>query len=435
MPSMTQALGFPDKRSIHRFVLEKWMAAVAAGDFESAICYDQLHYNELVKKTEDASYWDLWQKDTLPTRRKLTNRFDAAKPLSLPTADGHRRFLIVHHNYSGLAHETQMARNMAYLRQHGVEFEVEIAYLFGSEEQRDIAAQLYGVNASAVHYLQAQSYTQAGEKLAQLTLERQIQGVIYPSIFFMAFWMSLFVPHANQKFVQMKYYPLHAGRIRCWSGGYRVAREHYRINGCDFKQLPILDLQLSKGLRQNAQPDSLERISLGSISRPEKICDKIYNQFIADALKRYPELDYLYTGRESALEVIPLEIRQHPRCKALGWVDPTAAIAKFSIYLEPFPWGGGEMTLLAMQAGLPYLTLVTEESKRFGIYGFIQQLAAGRDPLLQYSFCRSRAELQQRLGELIADRDLRLRLGAAWHEAVLNFQAPSLDSWRSLFTD
>jgi glycosyltransferase involved in cell wall biosynthesis len=199
--------------------------------------------------------------------------------------------------------------------------------------------------------------------------------------------------------------------------------------------LPILDLKPSLGIQKITNPNNLERLSLGSISRPEKICDEIYNKFIADALKRHPNLDYLYTGRESALEIIPLEIRKNPRCISLGWVDPVRAIANFSIYLEPFPWGGGEMTLLAMQAGLPYLTLVTEENKLFGIYGFIERIAYRGDPLLQYSFCSTHIELTQRLDKLIEDHELRLKLGDAWRQAVEDFQPHSLESWRRLFND
>ncbi len=432
---MMETLTFTDKNSLHLSILDKWMDAVLKSDFESAIRHDQFHYNELVKKTEDVSYWDLWQKDTLPTRQKLTKSLTALLPQRLPPNNGHRRFLIVHHNYSGLAHETQLARNMAYLRNHGVKFEVDIIYLFGTDAQHAKAAQLYGVKANEVHYLKAQNYIHAGEKLTRYAFERNIQGIIYPTVFFMAFWMSLFVPHANQKFVQMKYYPLHAGRIHCWAGGYRVSGEHYRINGCDFKQLPILDLNVSHGVPKCTQPNHLERLRFGSISRSEKICDEIYNQFIVDSLRRHPNLDYLYTGRESTLEIIPLDIRNHPRCLSLGWVDPVHAIANFSIYLEPFPWGGGEMTLLAMQAGLPYLTLATEESKLFGIYGFIEQIASKGDPILQYSFCSTQIELAQRLDELIENRELRLKLGDAWRQAVENFQPHTLESWRSLLND
>lgn len=432
---MTKTLSFPNKSALHQFLLNEWKTAVSHGDFERAIALDNTHYNELVKKSEDVGYWDRWQSDTLPTRTKLCSRLDRLCPSTLPPDDGSGRFLIVHHNYSGLAHETQLARNMAYLRRHGVPVNVEVAYLFGPDDQRQRSAELYDIDPALVHYLGATSYREAAERLFLLSERRHARGLIYPSLFFMAYWMSLLVPHANQKFVQMKYYPLHAGRIRKWTGGYRVQGQHYRIRGCDFEQLPILDLQLNGGEDPAAVHGSEEAISIGSISRPEKIANAGYNRFVLELLAAHPSLQYLYTGREESLGVIPSQVREHPRSVALGWVDPAHAVGRFGIYLEPFPWGGGEMTLLALESGLPYLTLETEESVRFGIYGFIKCVAEGGDPLLQYSFCKSQVQLRKRVAELVVDGGLRQRLGAAWRQAIRAYRPPSLDSWRSLFND
>ncbi len=431
---MSQDLHFPNKDAFHCFALENWTAAVNDGDFERAIAFDQLHYNELVKKFEDVGYWDRWQADTLAARRALTQRMDTLVPLARPESDGSNRFLIVHHNYSGLAHETQLARNMAWLKAQGIGFNVDIVYLFGAPDSCSLASELYGLPTARIHFLNATSYQQAAERLDRLAHARCAQGIIYPTIFFMAFWMSLFVTHANQKFVQMKYYPLHAGRIRRWAGGYRVPGKHYRINGCDYEQLPILDLQLAK--RELPAPRATDgSVSIGSISRPEKISNPGYNQFILDLLKRHPQINYLYTGRTDTLSVIPENVRKHPRSLSLGWVDPVDAISRFTIYLEPFPWGGGEMTLLALEAGVPYLTLETEESIRFGIYGFIQAVAEGKDPILQFSFCKSSGQLGDRIAALLSDRQLREQLGQAWRQAILNYAPPGLDSWRSLFND
>lgn len=431
---MSQNLRFPDKESFHRFALESWTAAVNSGDFERAVAFDQLHYNELVKKFEDVSYWDRWQADTLEPRRALTRRMELLIPLALPESDGSNRFLIVHHNYSGLAHETQLARNMAWLKAHDVDFNVEIVYLFGPSDRRSLASKLYGLPPDGIHYLSAANYQQAAERLSRLAQTRSAQGIIYPTTFFMAFWMSVFVPHANQKFVQMKYYPLHAGRMSRWAGGYRGPGKHYRIHGCDYEQLPILDLQIAKRELPFSQAQS-GAVSIGSISRPEKVGNPAYNQFILALLKKHPQLSYLYTGRPDALSAIPDSVRNHPRSKSLGWVNPVDAISTFNIYLEPFPWGGGEMTLLALEAGLPYLTLETEESIRFGIYGFIKCMAEGKDPILQFSFCKSIEQLHERVAVLLSDPQRREQLGRAWREAVLNYTPPGLESWHSLLND
>ncbi len=431
---MTQNLKFRDQDTLHRVALDNWTAAVNNGDFERAIALDQFHYNELVKKTEDVRYWDRWQEDTLAIRQNLTRHMERLAPSQMPATGESRRFLIVHHNYSGLAHETQLARNVAWLRAHQINVDIEIVYLFGEPDRRAHACQLYQLPAEGIHFLRSTSYQQAASRLHRIAHERQAQGIIYPTIFFMAFWMSLFVPHANQKFVQMKYYPLHAGRISRWAGGYRSGEPYYRIHGCDFEQLPILDLQLAKqtlpAVRQVSTP-----LTIGSISRPEKLSNADYNRFIADLLKDHPTLAYLYTGHPDKVTVLPPFIREHPRSHALGWVDPVSAISRFSIYLEAFPWGGGEMTLLALEAGLPYLVLETEESIRFGIYGFIRCIAEGQDPILQTSFCRTPAQLRERVAQLVRQPELRHQLGAAWRQAVHRYRPPSLDSWHSLFND
>lgn len=431
---MSQPLEGHARETLHRDLLDKWMFLVHKGDFEKAIAIDQIHYDELVKKSEDVNSWDRWQRDTVALRQELTRRFEEIRPTTPFQIKRGSPMLIVHHNFSGLAHETQLARNMDWLRSHGEEINIEIVYLFGGIESCASACSLYGLSPSSVHYLQANSYQQASTKLAQVASSRMANGIIYPTIFFMAFWMSLFVSHPNQKFLQMKYYPLHSGRIKRWAGGYRSSNDFYMINGCKFEQLPILDLQIAKHELKERDTQT-EDISIGSISRPEKICDAVYNQFILQLLKANPKLSYLYTGRIEATNLLPETIRKHPRSMGLGWVDPGEAIAKFSIYLEPFPWGGGEMTLLALSAGVPYLTLETEENKRFGIYGFLRFLADGQDPVLQTSFCRSKNQLRDRVSQLVNDHEFRQVLGRSWQQIIQSYKPPSLGRWRSFLNE
>jgi hypothetical protein len=430
---MSTQLNFTSTDEFHDFALKNWIAAVNNGDFERAIAFDQLHYNELVKKYEDVGYWDRWQADTLTARHSLAEQFERISPLALPEPDGRNRFLIVHHNFSGLAHETQLARNMAWLRTHGIKINVEIAYLFGKNVGHAYASTLYGVPLNCIHYLEADNYQQAGERLNLLAQRRQAQGIIYPSIFFMAYWMSLLVSHGNQKFVKMKYYPLHSGRIRHWFGGYHTQDKYYQINGYDFEQLPILDLKLDK--RDKKIKVKNESLTIGSISRPEKIANQGYNQFIFDVLENNPSITYLYTGRYEDTSVIPEKVRKHSQSEALGWVDPSVAVSRFSIYLEPFPWGGGEMTLLALESGLPYLTLETKENLEVGFFKFIKYIAENRDPLLQFSFCRSIPQLEERIEKLSADPYLRHQLGQAWRQTILDHEPKTLGSWISLFND
>lgn len=427
-------MNFPSKDTLHRFALDNWNVAIEENDFERAIALDQLHYNELVKKFEDVKYWDKWQQDTLLMRQRLTRQFEKINPSIHARAQKGRPVLIVHHNFSGLAHETQLARNIKWLQAHGEEVSFEIVYLFGKEETRPYACEIYGISPDRVHYLEAISYQAAAAELTKISDLKKVNAIIYPTIFYMAFWMSLFVPHPNQKFVQMKYYPMHAGRINQWAGGYRCNGTHYRINGYDFEQLPILDLKVTKNnFKTSANP--LKEVTIGSISRPEKICNPDYNRFILKILDLHHDINYLYTGRPDAVDCLPRSIIRHPRSKPLGWVEPSEAIGQFSIYLEPFPWGGGEMTLLALNAGIPYLTLDTAENSQFGIYGFLRCLAHGKDPILQMSFPNSPSQLLERLSQLIKNYELRQELGHAWREATENQPPPYLAGWRNLFNN
>ena len=431
---MTPSAPLIDKPRVHRVLLGEWQKAVDAADFERAIDIDNFHYNELVKKREEVSYWDRWQADTLASRRRLTSSISARFPsLDMPDTEDHR-CLIVYHNCSGLAHETQFARNVAWLRAHNVPVNIEVVYLFGPDRDLHQGAELFGVPPDSVHYLQSHSHLEAGKRLATLSKERSVHSIIYPSLFFLAFWMSLFVPHPNQKFVQMKYYPIHAGRIRWWFGGYRGPTSHYRIKSCDFEQLPMLDPLLSKS-SQLGQQRKIYRgaVRVGSISRPEKISDHHYNHLILDLLVRHRAVQYLYTGREESLSLIPDATRLHEQSVWLGWVDPVSAIQQFDIYLEPFPWGGGEMSLLALEAARPYLTLSSNENVRFGIYSLIKFIADQGDPILQFSFCRSVLQLRQRLEQLVTDCDLRQHLGQAWRRAVVSYHPPDIDGWQRLF--
>jgi hypothetical protein len=423
-----------DKNKVHQTLLEEWHKAVDLGDLERAIDIDNFHYNELVKKNEQVAYWDRWQSETLPHRRRLTASISAQRP-SLDVVDtGERRCLIVYHNCSGLAHETQFARNVAWLRDHDTPVNIEVAYLFGPDKGRHQAAKLFGIRPESVHYLKATSHLNAAELLDLLAAYLAPHSIIYPSLFFLAFWMSLFVPHPNQKFVQMKYYPWHTGRIKTWFGGYRNSETYYRINSCNFVQLPVLDLQLSKSpqLGQRAQIDQ-GAVQVGSISRPEKLTDQHYNSLILDLLARHRTVRYLYTGREDSRTLIPGATVLHERSVWLGWVDPISAIQQFDIYLEPFPWGGGDMSLLALEAARPYLTLSSKENLRFGIYSLIKYIADQGDPILQFSFCRNVLQLGQRLDLLVNDSDLRQKLGNAWRDAVLGYRPPDTNGWGQLF--
>lgn len=423
------------KLIIHKKVLAEWASAIDSGDFERAVRLDFYHYEHLVKATEDIKYWDRWQEDTHNVRLRLTNRIRSVVPdRQLPELTGERKFAVVHHNYSGLAHEVQLSRNIQYLRRQGKVLDFDVIYLFDSSpDARQRAASLYQIPESSVIFLGADSYQRAGEILDLACRRTNYGTVVYPSVFNMAFWMSLFNTHPRQKFLQMKYYPKQAGRIVEWAGGRRTAEEMFTIRGCNFLQLETLDLGVDllpeSAISTTTSQATEQAMNFGSISRPEKVADPSYNRFVEMLLRERPLLNYLYAGRPDAVHVIPEAVRNLRNAIAIGWVNPAAAIRQFAIYLEPFPWGGGEMSLLALRAGIPYLSLGTEENIRFGMFDFLRLIAESGPEILQFSFCKTVDELRAKLLQLVDDATLRRQLGYAWRQHVNDWRPGDIDRW------
>jgi hypothetical protein len=423
------------KSDLHQKILAEWLVSVEAGEFEHAIQLDFYHYAHLVKVTEDISYWDRWQKDTYSARVVLSNRIVEVIPdRPIAAIDKADKFAIVNHNYSGLAHEVQLSRNIQFLRQQGRHLNFDVIYLFDSfPDALQRAARLYGVRESNVIFLSAANYKTAAERLDFTVRRENYRTLIYPSIFIMAFWMSLFNSHPRQKFLQMKYYPWQTGRIAQWAGGRRAAGEYYSIHGFNFLQLETLDLEADYALDGVQISPAPEGVTFGSISRPEKIADLDYNHFIESILVECPELTYLYAGRQEGINVIPEAVRRMPNAAHIGWVEPAVAIKNFAIYLEPFPWGGGEMSFLALKAGVPYLSLGTEENIRFGMFDFLRIIASSGIEILQYSFCSTREELRQKLLQLADDPALRQQLGDAWRAHIASWRPSDTERWYEFF--
>ncbi len=418
-----------EKQKLHRQILAEWLAAVDTGDFERAIGLDFYHYNHLVKATEDSGYWNQWQQDTHPVRVELAARVCRVSPAwSVDARNDKGRFAVVNHNFSGLAHEVQLSRNIQYLRRQGCRLDFDVIYLFdGDANQRARAAHLYEIPEASVHFLSADSYMTAAGRLDIACRQGAYRTVIYPSIFPMAFWMSLFNTHPRQTFLQMKYFPWQAGRIAEWAGGRRNTEDRYEIHGFSFLQLQTMDF--STGALPVGAPGDAPSHTFGSISRPEKVADPVYNRFVASILAERPDLTYLYAGRAEGIKVIPESVRSLPNARHIGWVDPATAIGRFGVYLESFPWGGGEMSFLALRAGVPYLILGSEENIRFGLFDFIRLIAESGPSVLQYSFCRDESELRARLITLIDDPEARRALGTAWREHLASYKPADADRW------
>jgi len=420
-----------DQRNMYQ---AEWYKNIMKNNFLDAIKIDFGYYKEHVKKNESVENWDWWFKNTLPTRKNIADILIKQLPDRENKEYDKNKICLVYPNYSGLAHETQLARVLNYLKnKKSFNFDLTVVYLFmdfGEEFAKEV------FQTQSIVYLRATNYIDAANKLDDLTLQRRIGSIIYPSIFFTAYWISLFNRHPNQKFLQMKYYPLQAGRIKRWAGGMRNWEDFYTINGDDFEQLPVLDLMLAKS---DIEINYEHKKNFGSISRIEKIVDLGYNRLILKLLDSRADVEYVFTGREGDQERLPKFIKQHKRTNFWGWVNPNEKIAGISLYLEPFPWGGGDMTFLALSAGIPYLTLRTDQAKQFGILSFLELISVSVTALkqiTQYSFCDSEEEYFQKALELIDNSKRRTELGSAWKQtmAAADFSKKSED-WMRFLTD
>ena len=425
-----------DLNELHQNYLEQWIQAIKKGNINQAIIIDFKHYNEIVKPIESQEYWDKWQNDTFQIRREINQRFVDILPTKIENVKN-ERILIIHHNYSGLANECQIARSLEYLKKDGFIIEIEIAYLFGGDlKQLNASAELYKIEKSSVFFLQSKNYTDAGNRLNWLINNKKYKTLLYPSIFPMAFWMSLYVNHMNQKFHVLKYFPKQVGRINYWSCGRRHNDKYYEIDGSKFIQLSVLNPKIKENPYDNKifNKKIIKRIggaklNFGSISRPEKISNINYNNFILKILNQDSSLNYIYTGRESGVAAIPEEIRNHPQSKHIGWVNPNEAIELFDIYLEPFPWGGGDMTFLALESACPYLILDTPQNRLVGVYGFVSYLSVNAPKILEFSFCKSEEIMMEKFKKLVKNEDLRHDLGLAWAETIYKYRPVDKKEW------
>ena len=151
---------FPSENVADAYMLNQWMKALPQGDDQRAIEIEFQPYNQRVKPAEDASQWDKWPADTIAFREGITGEFDQNFPDRAPPHQV-RHYLIMHHNFLGLGHETQLALNLDYLRQHLAALKFEVAYLFGGSRE---------------DYLE--SFPWGGGEMSLLSLEKEIPYLI-----------------------------------------------------------------------------------------------------------------------------------------------------------------------------------------------------------------------------------------------------------------
>jgi len=417
-----------------------WGECIRCEDYITASLIDLKYYYREVRSKECAISWRLWYDKTKRDRQILTEKMIASYP-SAPTHDFQnsktKRIAFIFDQYSGLAHEEVSARNLDYIKRNIAYFDLHIIYAQGDKNDEHIeqASLLYGINPENIIFLKSKNYIEVGSLLNAKCRLNCYESLVYASTFELAFWASLYCTHQKQKYRIMKYYPPRVGRFTEFAGG-RANQENYiEINGENYLQLSPITLELSSQSDFPLKVLPKTPIVFGSISRIQKCIDKEYQFFIFNLLKSRNDIAYFYTGKSDELSLIAHEIVDHPRAFFLGWVQPINAMQNISIYLETFPWGGGDMTLLALSLGKPYLTHLSAENIEFGICRTLLFIASAsksdRDrDIVSFSFCKSTFEMADKFNALCESIDLRIELGEAWKRVIYNYEPNLMHTWQ-----
>lgn len=408
-----------------------WTKALCVGDYNQACKFELDAYNHCIKPTESLAAWNEWQCRTEAQRSFLSEYYCRAFPSGGQTGNG--RAAIVLHNFSGLAHEVQFGRNLKKTLTNLEGRKAIIVYSFGPPTKAKEAAEIYGTREEDIFFLNAGSYVRAAIALDALLEQNQIGTVIYPSIAFFCFWMSLICRHGNQKFFQMKYYPRQIGRISRWAGGDDGLVGDYReVEGELFEKLP-LDLPELPEFDLPRQKKHHRGLRIGSISRIEKIQNGLYADTIAGLLARHPEAEYLVTGKPGDESKIPECLVKTNQVRFLGWVEPHKFLTFLDVYIDPWPLGGGEMSFLAQSKGMPYITLQTTDGLVCGPLSttlHIAKTCADANLLLRF-LPESESDFIDAFDYLSESLDNRREVGAAWKRATRAITFERASVWSS----
>lgn len=401
---------------------------VRSGSFNNAIQTELLYYNSYVKPLESIEGWDYWDDNTRELRERVSTIGLIGSKHNDLSFSQNDSLVFVFHNFSGLAHEQQILRALLDLNQSGSDFPVCVVYLFGDRSREQAAGKFWVRVSPKIYFFDAKSYTDSFFLLESFCRDVKARTVIYPSIYFLASWACALTSHPDQRFLVMKYTPRICGRFSAWGGGMGKAARAKALSQIPFFEVPVR-LPFSQ-IERSCLGQSPTRFNFGSISRVEKIRDSRYLEFVLSILTTDTRFVYLITCRDEELITLPDDFRNHPQVRNLGWVDPKGGILDFDVYVEPFPWGGGDMSFLAITQGLPYVALRTPEMFSVGPLDTVLSISHGHSRL-DGCIATSLDEYRALIVALLTDPSERELVGASWHNAATAFQqSRGVDGWR-----
>lgn len=338
---------------------KKFSLAVQKTDYDSAFKIDYYIVQDYIKKNEatSESLFRLWNCLTIDIRNNLIA--DRVLEVKTQKGDSGTNFFVIH-NYSGLAHEVVLRNYLSNCTGN-----YSIIYPFGKPTTN--ARLFYGNRVDKIYFLecdQALPVSSLFNQIKSFAAYCEINSLIFITNFYLCFWSSIFKRNYSHKFISMKYNPLQFEGIDCWVSGGCLNKNLTTINGDSWNTLFRPLVQRNKKVIEN-----VDLVRLGSISRPEKINNVNYLHAIKEILLTTPNTIFLWFGRQQDDFVVNFfnQYELSGRCIFRGWVDPDLALSEIDIYVEPFPFGGGEMLHNAMEIGLPFVVLDNQLNTQTGI--------------------------------------------------------------------
>jgi hypothetical protein len=401
-------------------------SAVKMLNFSAMYGIDRIFYLQYVRHSESESNWNLWQRTTAPYRNFLTSEFEKRKPFkSVRPLSTTVFFIFTQH--TGLAHETYLANQLLALDSKGYFFDICIVYISGSKSRSETCHQIFSTPKINFFFLEADDFHIGVVKLQKLIDQQKPRTLVYVADYFQAFYFSLLIDHTSQKFLITKYIPLQEGRIIEYAVGRRSQQTHFVYKGLSYSQLDRLSFPCPIKTANPKKP--LGFFIFGSISRVEKIRDPIYVDFVIKMLSNRKNLIYVFTSQ--ATDIVPPKFLGHERCKNIGWVDPMKWIKIFDIYLDPFPFGGGEMSCLAISNLIPYLSCSPHETGVQSNFAFMSKNCGDSEA---EGLCSDIAVLERKFNELMDSEECRDRNVGYW-QSVLRRYRPDFEAWGRFFLD
>lgn len=116
-----------------------------------------------------------------------------------------------------------------------------------------------------------------------------------------------------------------------------------------------------------------DQVAIGWMGREEKLTPA-YGDAVATLLEANPHTIFVYTGR-GRIPAFEDRLRSvASRVRFIGWVDVANTIWTLDIYADSFPMGSGHTAFAAMQAGIPVVTLMTEDNEKNSAAAHVMQL-------------------------------------------------------------